>query len=141
LLAALAGHFRPEFLNRLDAIIRFNSLGAEMVARIVRLELAKVNRNLADQDLGLEFTAEAVALIAELGFDPAFGARPIRRVIQREVQDRLADAILAGDVRAGGTMELDVDKGELTIKVSESVESTLERVEKGLPKAAGASHL
>ncbi|MFT5316119.1 MAG: ATP-dependent Clp protease ATP-binding subunit ClpB, partial [Candidatus Krumholzibacteriia bacterium] len=141
LLAALAGHFRPEFLNRLDAIIRFNSLGVEMVARIVRLELAKVNRSLADQDLSLVFTDKAVAFIAELGFDPAFGARPIRRVIQREVQDRLADAILAGDVRAGGTMELDVVKGGLTIRVSESVESVLESVEKGLPKAAAASHL
>jgi ATP-dependent Clp protease ATP-binding subunit ClpB len=111
LLAGLAGHFRPEFLNRLDAIVRFGRLGPDLVARIVRLELAKVNRALAEQDLHLTVTEAAVAKLAELGFDPAFGARPVRRVIQREVQDRLADVILAGDLAVPAELVLDVIAG------------------------------
>jgi len=108
LLTGLVGHFRPEFLNRLDAIIRFNSLGTELIARIVRLELAKVGRSLAEHDLRLEATDAAVARLAELGYDPVFGARPVRRVIQREVQDRLADLILAGTTPPVGVLVLDV---------------------------------
>jgi ATP-dependent Clp protease ATP-binding subunit ClpB len=115
LLAGLAGHFRPEFLNRLDAIVRFGRLGPELVARIVRLELAKVNRNLADQDLRLTATEAAVARLSELGFDPAFGARPVRRVIQREVQDRLADLILGGGLGSAGDLVLDVVHGQFEI--------------------------
>jgi ATP-dependent Clp protease ATP-binding subunit ClpB len=109
ILTALSGHFRPEFLNRLDGIVRFASLGREMIETIVRLELAKVGRGLADQEITLEATDEAVAKLAEQGFDPRFGARPVRRVIQQEVQDRLADLILAGEVAAEQTVVLDVD--------------------------------
>ena len=95
LLRGLSGHFRPEFLNRLDAVVRFHSLGTELIARIVRLELQKVSAGLEEQELKLEATDEAVAKLAAEGFDPNFGARPVKRVIQREVQDRLADFILA----------------------------------------------
>ena len=116
LLAALAGHFRPEFLNRLDAIVRFNSLGADQIERIVRLELDKVSRSLVDHDLRLEASGAAVARLAELGFDPVFGARPVRRVIQREVQDRLADLILSGEAGADGVLLLTVADGELTLR-------------------------
>nr|MEE4269704.1 AAA family ATPase [Candidatus Krumholzibacteria bacterium] len=118
LLAALGGHFRPEFLNRLDGVIRFNALGRELIERIVRLELAKVNRSLADQELKLEATDAAVALLATQGFDPQFGARPVKRVIQREVQDRLADYILAGETRPEQTVVLDVSDGELVLTSS-----------------------
>jgi ATP-dependent Clp protease ATP-binding subunit ClpB len=100
LLEGLSGHFRPELLNRLDGIVRFGSLGREQVARIVRLELAKVARSLKEQEVGLEVSDEAVAWLAERGFDPVFGARPVKRVIQREVQDRVADLILSGGVGA-----------------------------------------
>ncbi len=109
ILLGLSGHFRPEFLNRLDAIVRFNSLGAELIAGIVRLELAKVNRDLAEQELTLQVTDAAVNRLADEGFDRQFGARPVKRVIQREVQDRLADFILAGDVRPGNTLVMDAD--------------------------------
>jgi ATP-dependent Clp protease ATP-binding subunit ClpB len=108
-LTALAGHFRPEFLNRLDGIVRFNSLQRAMIEQIVRLELAKVGRGLAEQELTLEATDAAVARLAAQGFDPRFGARPVKRVIQQEVQDRLADLILAGDTRPEQTIVLDVD--------------------------------
>ena len=108
LLEGLSGHFRPELLNRLDGIVRFASLGREQVARIVRLELAKVARSLAEQEVGLEVTDAAVAWLAERGFDPVFGARPVKRVIQREVQDRVADVILNGEVLPERTLVLDV---------------------------------
>ncbi|RKZ14852.1 hypothetical protein DRQ50_08345, partial [bacterium] len=114
-LAALAGHFRPEFLNRLDGIVRFNSLGSELIATIVRLELEKVARTLEEQDMGLKVTDEAVARLATQGYDPAFGARPVKRVIQREVQDRLADMILAGQLTAGQKAVLDVGASGLVL--------------------------
>jgi len=114
-LAALAGHFRPEFLNRLDGIVRFNSLGSELIATIVRLELEKVARTLEEQDMGLKVTDEAVARLATQGYDPAFGARPVKRVIQREVQDRLADMILAGHLTAGQKAVLDVGASGLVL--------------------------
>ncbi|MDX2474712.1 MAG: AAA family ATPase [Candidatus Krumholzibacteria bacterium] len=117
LLEGLAGHFRPEFLNRLDGIIRFNSLGRESIEQIVRLELDKVSRSLEDQELSLKATDAAVTHLANLGFDPVFGARPVKRVIQREVQDRLADLILAGDVPPEQVVELDLVDGELKLTV------------------------
>lgn len=117
-LAGLAGHFRPEFLNRLDGIVRFNGLGRVLVAQIVRLELAKVARSLAEQDIRLEVTDAAVALLAERGFDPQFGARPVKRVIQREVQDRAADLILAGEAVPDSTVILDADGQGFTARVN-----------------------
>jgi ATP-dependent Clp protease ATP-binding subunit ClpB len=106
-LEELGSYFRPELLNRLDGVVRFATLGREDIRRIVRLELAKLGRVLAEQDISLEATDAAVDRIAELGWDPRFGARPVKRVIQREVQDRIADAILAGDVVAGQGVEID----------------------------------
>ncbi len=108
LIEELSRYFRPEFLNRLDAIVRFRSLSRHLIEKIVTLELAKVGRALREQEIFLEWTPAAVARIAELGFDPVFGARPVKRVIQREVQDRLADLILAGEVLPEQTAELDV---------------------------------
>jgi len=109
-LEGLAGHFRPEFLNRLDAVVRFNSLGRELIHDIVRLELAKVASSLTEQDLRLDVTDAAVERLAELGYDPRFGARPVKRVIQREVQDRLADFILSGEAAPEQTLVLDGDE-------------------------------
>jgi len=117
-LQSLTGHFRPEFLNRLDGIVRFASLGEGMILAIVRLELAKVSHSLAEQDIILEATEAAVAKLAEQGFDPRFGARPVRRVIQQEVQDRLADLILAGEVLPEQTVVLDVEGGGFTLGAS-----------------------
>ncbi len=118
LLEGLQGHFRPELLNRLDGIVRFHSLGRELVAEIVALELAKVRRSLAEQEIGLVATDAAIALLAERGYDPQFGARPVKRVIQREVQDRAADLILAGDARPDTVIELDADEDGFTARVT-----------------------
>jgi len=117
-LQSLAGHFRPEFLNRLDGIVRFASLGQDMILEIVGLELAKVGRSLMEQDITLEFTDAAVARLADQGFDPRFGARPVRRVIQQEVQDRLADLILAGEALPEQTVVLDVTEGGFTLSAT-----------------------
>jgi ATP-dependent Clp protease ATP-binding subunit ClpA len=115
LLQALAGHFRPEFLNRVDAVVRFNALGRGLIRRIVELELAKVDAALREQEIRLSWTAAAVDRLAELGYDPQFGARPVKRVIQREVQDRLADAILVGEAMPDGHVELDLEDGEFEL--------------------------
>ncbi len=115
LLQSLAQHFRPEFLNRVDAVVRFNALTRELIRVIVELELAKVDASLREQRVRLSWTPAAVDRLAELGFDPQFGARPVKRVIQREVQDRLADGILAGEVSADGEVELDVDGDGFTL--------------------------
>ena len=112
----LTSHFRPELLNRLDAVIRFNSLERDDISRIVELELAKVAAALSEQDIGLRWTEAAVARLAELGFDPVYGARPVKRVIQREVQDRLADAILGGDVMPDSKAVLDVAGGGFEVR-------------------------
>jgi len=118
ILQRLSGHFRPEFLNRLDVFVRFNSLSPEVIVAIARLELAKVNQDLAEQELKLEATDAAVAWLAAEGFDPRFGARPVKRLIQREVQDRLADLILAGELRAEQSVVLDVDDDGCYLKVA-----------------------
>ena len=113
LLQALAGHFRPEFLNRVDAVVRFNTLDRGLIRTIVELELAKVDVALREQEIHLTWTDAAVDRLAELGYDPQFGARPVKRVIQREVQDRLADGILSGDVLPEREVVLDMIDGEL----------------------------
>jgi len=113
----LARHFRPEFLNRIDAVVRFHGLDRDVIRRIVALELARVGRALDEQRIRLDWTAAAVDRLAELGFDPLFGARPVKRVIQREVQDRLADLLLSGDTSPEGTVVLDVDGEGFSLKV------------------------
>ncbi len=115
MIEELGRFFRPELINRLDNVIRFSGLDQDQIHQIVRLELAKVNRVLAEQELVLEATEEAVAHLARIGWDPRFGARPVKRVIQREVQDRLADSILAGTLMAGQTVLLDSQDGEFTM--------------------------
>jgi ATP-dependent Clp protease ATP-binding subunit ClpB len=116
LMEELSRHFRPEFLNRVDGIVRFLSLNREIIERIVGLELAKVGKTLGEQEIKLKWTPAAVAKIADLGFDPVFGARPVKRVIQREVQDRLADMILAGGILPEQTVELGVQDETFVIR-------------------------
>jgi ATP-dependent Clp protease ATP-binding subunit ClpB len=122
LIEELSNHFRPEFLNRVDAIVRFDSLSRELIEKIVRLELAKVARSLAALEIGLEAKDAAVGKLADMGFDPVFGARPVKRVIQHEVQDRLADMILAGEVLPEQSVELDVEGDALTLRTLEEHE-------------------
>ncbi|MCX6560459.1 MAG: ATP-dependent chaperone ClpB [Candidatus Aminicenantes bacterium] len=105
----LEGHFRPEFLNRVDEIIIFRPLGQEAILRIVDLQAELLRRRLADRKLGLELTAKAKELLADRGYDPVYGARPLKRTIQQDIQNPLAMRILAGEFRPGETIVVDVD--------------------------------
>ncbi|MBC7226166.1 MAG: ATP-dependent Clp protease ATP-binding subunit [Thermoflexales bacterium] len=101
--------FRPEFLNRVDAVIVFRPLGPEQIARIVDLELAKVAGRLAERDLRLEVSAAAREWLAREGYSPEYGARPLRRVIQTQVEDAISEALLAGEFGPGDTIYVDAD--------------------------------
>jgi len=111
----LEGHFKPEFLNRIDEVIIFRPLAKEAILEIVGLQLDLLAKRLADRKIGLEVSKEAKTLLAERGFDPVYGARPLKRVIQKDVQNPLAMKILAGEFGEGDTVAVGVDKaGELT---------------------------
>ncbi|HPJ56607.1 MAG TPA: ATP-dependent chaperone ClpB [Kiritimatiellia bacterium] len=108
-LAALRLSFRPEFLNRVDEIILFRSLGIKQLRRIVQIQLSRVRGFLAERSIRLEVTEAAAEKLAGEGYDPAFGARPLKRVIQRMVLDELATKVLAGEIPDGATVEADFD--------------------------------
>ncbi len=112
LLDSLRRVFRPEFINRLDAVIVFRALSKEHIRQIVRLELDKVQERLAEHAIQLQATPEAIERLAELGYDPEMGARPLRRVIQQKVEDPLADALLSGEFQQGDTIVVDVTDEE-----------------------------
>jgi ATP-dependent Clp protease ATP-binding subunit ClpB len=120
---ALHGHFKPEFLNRVDDIIIFRPLGKEQLVKIVDLRLEDLRRLLADRKISLELTDAAKELLFTEGYDPNFGARPLKRAIQKLVQDPLALKILDGEVLHGDHVIVDADKnaGKMTFKVSERV--------------------
>ncbi len=105
--------FRPEFLNRIDEIILFHSLTREDLKRIVDIQMERLRGLLAQKQIGLEWTEGLREYLAEVGYDPVFGARPLKRVIQREVQDPLALAILRGEFREGDTVRVDVRDGRV----------------------------
>ena len=111
----LRAHFRPEFLNRLDEIIMFKPLTKENIGNIVDLMMADLNRRLADQEIKLELTDEAKSYIIDGGYDPVYGARPLKRYLQNYVETLTAKKILSGDVHQGDTLVLDVRDGEFVI--------------------------
>jgi ATP-dependent Clp protease ATP-binding subunit ClpB len=115
-MADLRGHFRPEFLNRVDEIVLFKPLTLAEIERIVDLQIEDVRRRLADRRLSLELTEEARVLIAREGYDPVYGARPLRRFIQREVETRIGRALLSGEILDGATITLDIEHGELQVR-------------------------
>lgn len=118
-LSELKRTFRPEFLNRVDEVIVFHALGRDHMEKIVELMLLDLKVHLEPRGIHLSFTDEAKALLVQEGYNPDYGARPLRRVIQRMVEDRLSDEILAGNVRDGQSVEVDEAEGELTFKALE----------------------
>ena len=110
----LRGHFRPEFLNRLDEIIMFKPLTKGNIGGIINLIIDDLNRRLADKELTIELTDEAKHFIIENGYDPVYGARPLKRYIQKYVETLAAKLILAGDLDSGDTIVIDVENGQLT---------------------------
>ena len=111
----LRGHFRPEFLNRLDEIIMFKPLTKDNVGKIVDLMVKELSDRLADQELSLELTDAAKQMVVDNGYDPVYGARPLKRYLQNYVETLTAKKILSGDVHAGDTIVLDVKDGEFVI--------------------------
>ena len=120
----LRGHFRPEFLNRLDEIIMFKPLTKDNIGGIVELLLDDLNRRLKDQELSLALTKAAKDYIIEGGYDPVYGARPLKRYIQKYVETLTAKLILSGDIRANDRIVIDVENGELTAH-TETVQEVL----------------
>jgi len=112
------GHFRPEFLNRLDEIILFHRLGQSEMAPIVDIQVARVGKLLADRKVTLDLTEGARNWLGRVGYDPVYGARPLKRAVQRYLQDPLADMILRGDVRDGATVRVEEGDGKLELKVT-----------------------
>jgi ATP-dependent Clp protease ATP-binding subunit ClpC len=105
----LKQHFRPEFLNRVDDTVVFHQLTQDDIIRIVDLMLAMVDERLKDRDMGLELSTDAKELLAKRGYDPVMGARPLRRTIQREIEDQLSEKILFGDLRPGHIVVVDTE--------------------------------
>ena len=117
----LQSHFRPEFLNRIDEIVIFHPLDREHLKEIVAIQMQQVSNRLSEKGFHLEISPEAAAYLAEVGYDPNFGARPLKRAIQREVQDPLAMRLLQGEFKAGDTIMVDAGKNGLTfIPVAEA---------------------
>ncbi|UZK68103.1 ATP-dependent chaperone ClpB [Sphingomonas sp. S1-29] len=116
-MEVVRGHFRPEFLNRLDEIILFHRLGAEHMQPIVDIQVARVGKLLADRKITITLTDAARAWLGRVGYDPVYGARPLKRAVQRYLQDPLADLILRGDVREGATVAVDEGDGGLVLTV------------------------
>lgn len=114
-MAAVRTAFKPEFLNRLDEVVIFDPLSRDELAHIVELQVRSLATRLSDRRISLEVTDGAREWLADTGYDPAYGARPLRRLVQREIGDRLARALLAGDIRDGQTVIVDTDGNGLTL--------------------------
>jgi ATP-dependent Clp protease ATP-binding subunit ClpB len=115
---AVRAHFKPEFLNRVDELVIFHGLGMEEIKAIVKIQTKKLQKRLLERHIQLELTDRAEEWLAKEGYDPAYGARPLKRVIQKQIQDQLALKILEGRFKEGDTVTVDVDsrKGELVFK-------------------------
>jgi ATP-dependent Clp protease ATP-binding subunit ClpB len=126
----LRSHFRPEFLNRVDEIVLFKPLTLAEIEQIVDLQIADVRARLADRRLTIELTPMARELIAREGYDPVYGARPLRRFIQREVETRIGRALIAGEINDGATITVDADEDELVVRwrAGEAEEASTEPV-------------
>jgi ATP-dependent Clp protease ATP-binding subunit ClpB len=115
---AVRAHFKPEFLNRIDELIIFHGLGLEEIKAIIEIQVKKLQQRLLERQIQLQLTEKAKEWLAKEGFDPAYGARPLKRVIQKEIQDQLALKILEGKFKEGDTITADIDskKGELVFR-------------------------
>ena len=127
---AVKAHFKPEFLNRIDELVIFHGLGLEQIKAIVEIQAKKLQQRLSERRIQLQLTDKAKEWLAKEGFDPAYGARPLKRVIQREIQDKLAMKLLEGKFKEGDTIAVDLDakRNELSFKAAEGEGKKTERV-------------
>src|SRR5690606_16276391 len=113
-MGVVQSHFRPEFINRLDDIVVFHSLDKQQIAEIAKIQLHGLDKRLAERGLVLELSDSALALLANVGFDPVYGARPLKRAIQQQVENPLAQRILEGAFVNGDTVRVGAEAGKLT---------------------------
>src|SRR5665811_273164 len=119
---AMRATFKPEFLNRVDDVVIFHRLSLEHIRRIVEIQLGQLRARLAERDIALELSEEALDYLAHQGYDPAYGARPLKRLIQKELQDRIALSLLRGDISDGDTVRVAVGEEGLELgKVASAV--------------------
>ncbi|MHC5375526.1 ATP-dependent Clp protease ATP-binding subunit [Enterococcus sp. LJL120] len=121
ILEELKKGFRPEFLNRIDETVVFHSLSEDNIHDIVKIMSKSIIKRLAEQDIKVKITAAAIAVIAKVGFDPEYGARPIRRALQKEIEDRLSESLLSGQINLGDTVTIGATKGKITVNVKDPV--------------------
>jgi ATP-dependent Clp protease ATP-binding subunit ClpB len=119
--AGIQDHFKPEFINRLDDIVEFHSLTREQIGEIVDLQVARLITRVRERGIEVELTDAARTLLGNLGYDPTYGARPLKRVIQKRLVDKLALAILEGRFVEGDTVKVDAAEGELVLEKAEAV--------------------
>jgi ATP-dependent Clp protease ATP-binding subunit ClpB len=115
-------HFRPEFLNRIDEVVVFEALSREQLAEVVELQVERLRERLAERKITLELTENATELLAEAGWDPAFGARPLKRAVQRLLENPLALKLLEGEIGEGDTVRAYADRGEIAFERVEAAE-------------------
>lgn len=128
ILEELKKAFRPEFLNRVDETVVFCSLGEDEIHEIVKIMSKAIIKRLSDQDIQLKITSAAIDVIGKAGFDPEYGARPIRRALQKEVEDRLSEALLSGQIHLGDRVTIGASKGSITLNVREGQSRILQQV-------------
>jgi ATP-dependent Clp protease ATP-binding subunit ClpB len=117
-MEVVRAHFRPEFLNRLDEIILFHRLSASHMGPIVDIQVGRLGKLLEDRKIKLDLTPKARDWLGRVGYDPVYGARPLKRAVQKHLQDQLADKILAGEILDGSTVKVDEKDGALVLKPS-----------------------
>jgi len=117
-LGVVQAHFRPEFINRLDELVVFRPLEKNQIRAIAKIQLAYLEKRLAERDLKLAIGDDALALLGNVGFDPVYGARPLKRAIQQQLENPLAKEILEGRFTPGTTIQVDAEGGHLTFKAA-----------------------
>ena len=115
-MEVVGSHFRPEFINRVDEVVVFHPLGREQIRAITTIQIEYLRKRLAERDLGLELSESALDRLGEAGFDPVYGARPLKRAIQQQLENPLAQEILAGRFHPGQVIDVDLDGDQLVFR-------------------------
>jgi len=115
-MSVVQAHFRPEFINRLDDIVVFHPLDKQQIRQIARIQLKGLEKRLGERGIRIELSEKAYDLLGNVGFDPVYGARPLKRAIQQQVENPLASAILAGEFGGGDTVHVDAEGGKLAFR-------------------------
>jgi ATP-dependent Clp protease ATP-binding subunit ClpB len=124
-MAQVADHFRPEFINRIDEVAVFHPLGRTQIRAIADIQIGDLRQRLVERQMGLDITPAALDRLGEVGFDPVYGARPLKRAIQQELENPLARRILAGEFGPGDTVMVDVGREGLTFRKSSPINSSM----------------